>query len=167
MNKKIVLALVFLPTTLLLIWLTAINISISSMDEVKLRIKGYDPRDLFRGHYIEYVIDWENSDCTQFENATCPLTDFIGTRSVALRFYIPEQYAQKLDEAFRQGWSEEDKKDYTFEIIHAYKKGMSPKAKQLLINGKDWREMIKTPIDLARDDKDPIDLARDDKDPID
>lgn len=150
MNNKIVLGLIFAPMLALLIWVASINISIASMNDVKIRITGYDPRDLFRGHYIEYTIDWNKTDCSQFAENRCPIENFAylsdGWRN-SHRFYIPEQYASKLDEVFRNSWGTINDKDngseYIFEVIYAYKNGLSPKAKQLLINGKDWRELIK------------------------
>ena len=36
--------------------------------EVKVRIQGYDPRDLLAGHYIRYSIDWSKTYCTHFPN---------------------------------------------------------------------------------------------------
>lgn len=55
------------------------------------------------------------------------------------RFYIPEKNAHELDELFRR----RNTTNMTFEVVYSYHKGSEPLAKQLLINGKDWRESLK------------------------
>lgn len=124
------------PAVLLLIWVSVLSYQLHSGREVVLRISGYDPRSLLSGHYIQYQIDWENSDCGQFENGVCPKEEF----SRALfkgywgnngRFYVSEKQADALDKAVRSSKNEA-------EIVYSYRKGRRPYALRLLINGQSF-----------------------------
>lgn len=128
------LILMIAPALLLLGWVTILTAQIYSGKEVALRIKGYDPRSLLSGHYIQYQIDWENSDCGQFENGICPKDEFKralfnGYWGQNGRFYVSEKQAADLDRAVRSG-------DNVAEIVYSYRKGQKPYALRLLINGK-------------------------------
>ncbi|MCL2673143.1 MAG: hypothetical protein FWF01_01990 [Alphaproteobacteria bacterium] len=98
--------------------------------QVVVAITGYDPRDLLSGRYIEYVIDWDNTDCSQFSDAVCPKDEF-PQRS---RFYVPEAYADNLDRLFASRGQE-----LQFAVVYAYARGHRPVAKELLINGAGFR----------------------------
>lgn len=140
-KNKIIAALAF-PVAVLLVWTLLLTAKVLAMPEATVRIAGYDPRDLLSGHYIDYTIDWDNTDCAQFENNTCPQEDFARYADNAYwgsryRFYIPETHAQELDELFR--FNDEN---HVFEIIYKYSPGMRPVAKELLIDGRPWRETI-------------------------
>lgn len=128
--------LFFAPALMLLFWVMCLSYQVHSGREVSIRIKGYDPVSLLSGHFIRYEIDWDNTDCTQFEENVCPKADF----AKALRnnywgdngrFYVSEKDAQALDRAVRH-------KDNTAEIIYSYKQGKKPYAKRLLINGESF-----------------------------
>lgn len=134
--RKIYLKLILTiaPALLLLGWVTILTVQIYSGKEVALRIKGYDPRSLLSGHYIQYQIDWENSDCGQFENGVCPRVEFnraffSGYWGNSGRFYVSEKQAADLDRAVRSD-------DNVAEIVYSYRKGQKPYARRLLINGK-------------------------------
>ncbi len=129
-----------LPFFLLLSWAIGLHYQKMTMPEIELPIKGYDPRDLLAGHYIQYEIDWNNANCMQFENEVCPKEVFSHTGYNVPRFYIPEKDAKRLDTLFRRGMYKNKK--VTFSIIYAYTPGVQPIAKRLLINGKDWQEFI-------------------------
>lgn len=118
--------LVFLPILIVLIWVASINIELAKAKQVTIRIKGYDPRDLLSGHYIYYQIDWNNTDCTQFEDNTCPRKAFKN----AHRFYIDETKASDLEKKLQNT-------DNIAEIIFSYRRGYTPLAQKLLINGKE------------------------------
>lgn len=140
-KNKIITALAF-PIAVLLAWVLFLTIKVATMPEVTVRIAGYDPRDLLSGHYIAYTIDWENTDCSQFKNNTCPEEEFAKYSINAYwgdqyRFYIPEKYAAKLDRLFRI-----NREKHTFEVIYKYSSGISPVARELLIDGKPWQETI-------------------------
>ena len=101
---------------------------------------GYDPRDLLSGHYIQYQIDWDSTDCSQFRNGQCPEKDFCKEARWGrqCRFYIPEDKARDLDELFRK----RNDTDTKFEVVYSYRPGQKAVAKQLLINGQDWRNAL-------------------------
>ncbi len=140
MNKKI-LALVFIiPFITLLSWTGWLYIQQMCGKDVKVAVMGYDPRDLLSGHYIQYSIDWDKTDCSQFLNGVCPRDEFCleAEWGRQCRFYIPEKNAEELDNLFRN----RDRNNMIFEVIFSYHKRSEPIAKQLLINGKDWRESL-------------------------
>ncbi len=129
--------IIFIPAICIFLFCLSLWLLKYEQPEVILRIQGFDPRDLLSGHYISYQIDWQNSDCTQFENNKCPKENF---ETVSQRFYIPEKYAYELDKRFRQA----DFNNDVFEIIYAYSPRFLPIAKRLLINGQNWEICIKT-----------------------
>ena len=139
---KIIAALTF-PILVLVLWVIFLTVKSMMLPEVTVRIGGYDPRDLLSGHYIAYTIDWAKTDCSQFEDKICPEKEFKSYATKAFwgrqfRFYIPEQYAHELDTMFRNGSG-----NHVFEVVYKYAPGVKPLAKDLLIDGKPWQEVIK------------------------
>lgn len=122
------IGLVFLPVLILLLWVATIEVQIHQGKEVVVRIKGYDPRDLLAGHYIYYQLDWENTDCSQFENGICPTKAFERTG----RFYVSEKEAVMIEQELRDD-------DVQAEIVFSYQRGIQPKALDLLLDGQSWR----------------------------
>ena len=141
MNKKILALLLFAPLIALCSWTASLYARQAAGREVRVAVRGYDPRDLLSGHYIRYTIDWGRTDCGQFFNGVCPRNEFCKEARWGrqCRFYIPEANAKELDGLFRR----RNSTNMLFEVIYSYKKGSEPLAKQLLINGKDWRESLK------------------------
>jgi len=142
MQKIKIITALSLPIVALLLWTATLCVKYLTMPEVVVRIGGYDPRDLIGGHYIAYTIDWEKTDCTQFKGSKCPEKEFanhsINSRwGEQHRFYIPEQYAEKLDNMFRRGSG-----NHIFEVVYKYASGIKPLAKELRIDGKPWQETI-------------------------
>jgi len=89
-NKSLVLAFL-IPAIALASWVLVLSHERRSGDEVKVVIKGYDPRDLLSEHYIQYEIDWEKTDINQFWQYQSYKDDF-GTESKCgsqCRYYIP------------------------------------------------------------------------------
>ncbi len=119
------IALVFLPIIALLFWVAMIEVQRGQGKEVVVRLRGYDPRDLLSGHYIQYWLDWDKTDCSQFENNVCPIFSFerVG------RYYVPEDKALLLEKLIR---------DNGAEMIFSYQKGMKPLVLKLLVNGEPW-----------------------------
>lgn len=143
MRKYLVMAAFCASFLILFGWMSQVALTAKKAPTVTLAITGYDPRDLLSGHYIQFQIDWDKSDCTQFNPPVCPKDRFRG----AQRFYIPEEYAPALDRRFRMSsplsptfGTQRD----VFEVVYAYPKNAKPTPRQLLINGKDWRETIKS-----------------------
>lgn len=128
------LILMIAPALLLLGWVSVLSYQLHNGKEVVLRIRGYDPRSLLSGHYIQYQIDWENSDCGQFANGDCPIEEFSralfkGYWGQNGRFYVSEKQANDLDRAVRNG-------ENVAEIVYSYREGRKPYALRLQINGK-------------------------------
>ncbi len=142
MKRYIFALFLSVPFFLLLAWAVGLHYQMVTMPEVTLPITGYDPRDLLAGHYIRYQIDWDKADCNQFENNICPEEAFKDkqTGRAVHRFYIPENRARALDTAFITGMHNGEK--LSFSVVYAYKDGVKPIPKRLLINGKDWQETI-------------------------
>lgn len=142
MRKYLIIAAFCTSFLILFGWMSQVALTAKKAPTVKLAITGYDPRDLLSGHYIQFQIDWDKSDCTQFTPPVCPKDRF----GRAQRFYIPEEFAPALDRRFRssafRGGASAGKQD-VFEVVYAYPKNAKPTPRQLLINGKDWRETIK------------------------
>ena len=132
------IAFLFMPLVCLGVWIGVLSFQRSTFSEVKVVIKGYDPRDLLSGRYIAYQIDWDKTDCTQFENHVCPKNEFCKEARWGrqCRFYVPESDAFWLDRFFGTRFEN----DIVFEVVYAYQKGAKPIAKQLLIDGKPWRD---------------------------
>ena len=148
MDKKIWAVLFTLPLIVLVLWTAHLAYRRDTGREVKVAVQGYDPRDLLSGHYIQYQIDWQKTDCTQFIGNVCPENDFCkdATWGRQCRFYVPEQAAPELDVLFRRfRWGEDN---LAFEVVYSYQEGKQAIAKQLLINGKDWREYKKPEAEI-------------------
>ena len=94
--------------------------------------KHYDPRDLLSGHYLQLKLNWQKTDCLQFEDRKCPKDRF----APVYRFYIPEQEAQNLEKLIRNP-------DTKTELIFTYPEKREPKIKELWINGSKWSQALK------------------------
>ena len=141
MNKKALVLAFIAPFIALFTWTMWLYIQQTTGREVKVVVNGYDPRDLLSGHYIQYTIDWDRTDCYQFPDGICPKNNFCQEKQLTgqCRFYIPEKNAKELDRLF---WNRNNT-DMIFEVVYSYHKGREPLAKSLLIDGKDWRESLK------------------------
>jgi uncharacterized membrane-anchored protein len=123
--------------------------------EVTLAVTGYDPRDLLSGHYVIYTVDYGvNGLCRDYATMQpgyiCLDTKtFSQTRDVTCKhfirgvcyagrfdagiekFYIPENKAAMLDQKAR---------DKQASILISVSPEGQAQVKDLLINGKSWRE---------------------------
>lgn len=142
MKKYIWLVLLVLPWIYLVSWTFVLTYQRAHSPEIIVSITGYDPRDLLSGRYIAYQIDWEKTNCQQFEKGICPKTNFCrdGLWGEQCRFYVPEKDAPQLDKLFRN----RNQQNLRFEVVYAYQKNKEPIAKKLLINGADWQTYIQT-----------------------
>lgn len=140
MSKKFIGIILGLPILFLGIWGLYLSFLVNTGKDVILPVMGHDPRDLLSGHYITYLIDWDKVDCEQFENGMCPEDKFCTDAGWVsqCRFYIPQEHAEALDKLFIKRNDE----DLVFEVVYSYKKGFKATAKELLINGRPWREAI-------------------------
>lgn len=67
---KRVLIAVTLPILVLLGWAASLEFNQAIGAEVRLRVQGYDPRDLLAGHYIRYALKLDNA-CADHRSETC------------------------------------------------------------------------------------------------
>ena len=140
MKNKINAILISIPCAALLIFTLVLTIRFCIAKEVTVAISGYDPRDLLSGHYISYQIDWNKTDCSQFENNECPIEYFAKHKEHAqwggrYRFYIPQENAELLDRLFRS-------RNKNFQVVFSYSKRSAPLGKRLLIDGIEWRKAL-------------------------
>ena len=140
MKKYILLIILFIPLFYLIGWSLFLNHQRAQGTDIKVSITGYDPRDLLSGHYIAYQIDWEKTDCQQFSNGICPQKEFCSStyRGRECHFYVPEKQASLLDSLLRQ----RNNNPLRFEMVYSYTPGLTPMAKQLLINGQAWQDYL-------------------------
>jgi uncharacterized membrane-anchored protein len=125
----------------------------------RISIEGYDPRDLVRGHYLRYRLDfrWEEprERCTVAECAYClrgeagsePLVVRVGRDDTAgcdasfpetqldrlQQFFIPEDRGPVLERALRS----RDAK-----LLVKVSRGGSVVIQDLLLDGRPWREVV-------------------------
>ena len=143
MKNKVLLFILLIPVICLFIWNCFLWYDKDSGREITVTITGYDPRDLLSGHYIRYIIDWEKTDITQFENKSFTKQEFVDSlNKTSYRFYVSEKHAKYLDKLLTESWDvkEEDKKK--IEVIYSYKKGKHPIAKKLLVDGQPYQKII-------------------------
>lgn len=127
--------------------------------EWRFKITGYDPRDLLRGHYLVYRIDWgerpvdsECADCclcldrvegeqrvTRIEcqeARSCDAWLRVGEIDDLQRYYIPEDAPRQLEAAVMAGRGE---------LVLSFSRRGGLVIKDLLIDGKPWRDALRAP----------------------
>ena len=133
MKKDFIFLFLLLPACVFAVWIGLLYQQRNLGQEVRIKIEGYDPRDLLAGHYILY----QNNRISVKDNATgtaCKIDDFSGSH----KFYIPQKDSARLDKLFNQ-WRYQR---HTFEIVYSCVEGKKPMAKQMLIDGTDWRDFL-------------------------
>ena len=126
---------------------------------ITLPIEGFDPRDLLSGHYLTYRVDYAAGDCPADTDAavclapersivaadaiphSCTLyikghCDSGQFRADVERFYIPEAYAQVLEQKVR------DKKGAVELSVAADGTAV---IRELLIDGVPWQQAVTLP----------------------
>ena len=83
------LVLTMMPAVLLAVWAGYLLWQISAGMPVKIKLRGYDPRDLLAGQYISYVLDWEATDCAQFTQGICRWSMIFKTATMLRRWSFP------------------------------------------------------------------------------
>lgn len=162
MNRRILLiAALALPILALGVDAFMHHLQRASGEAVTLPIEGFDPRDLLSGHYLQYQVDYgvENgcdgyigsasvclrptrgiyprgdlpADCGLFIQGHC---DDHGIFLANIeRFYIPEEYAQSLEDKVR---------DHQGELALSVDRQGNAAIRDLLIDGKPWKEVAQT-----------------------
>jgi uncharacterized membrane-anchored protein len=141
MRKIFPVLAVTVPFVLLLAFLLQNVHERSAFPSYKIKISGYDPRDLLHGHYLQFRLDWNysvppypkaGSDdnrvlCLTGKKNVDPLVQVVEKQNVEhhqcqsfvqgkfvypnnfdigiSEYYVPEEYAQKLEELLRNGKS--------------------------------------------------------------
>lgn len=164
MNKRILL-IVALTLPILALGLNAWLKSEqrNSGEEIVLPIEGFDPRDLLSGHYLIYRVDYGvangchehnveasvclrpklgifakgklPADCELFIHGRCD--DSAAFSAGIERFYLPEEYAQALEDKVR---------DNQGELVLSVDSQGNVAIRDLLIEGRPWKEVV-TPAD--------------------
>lgn len=166
-NKQLLIA-VAIPFILLSLLIARAEYHIRNGEQWNFQLTGYDPRDLLRGHYLQFRLayDWDTGTNACRSGQTCCLcltkTEAIAPKvhktscEVAKtqcdgfmlsthqnklnRFYIAETEARKAEDLLRQ--ARIDKNAYLTVSIN--KKG-EPKIVDLLIDKQPIKELLKLP----------------------
>ncbi|MBN2134290.1 MAG: GDYXXLXY domain-containing protein [Acidobacteria bacterium] len=166
-NKFRILVSLLIPILCLFLLAVYKHIKANTGSTIILPITGYDPRDLLSGHYLAYRLDITIADgCTENDSDVylcleqnedgsvsgrqiaraeaadyeCDVvmkgrcSSFNGFTGGIERFYIPEQHAAYLDDAVRKG---------KCSLLVKVDKFCNPAIKDMLIDGKSWKEYIK------------------------
>ncbi len=153
-NKGILIALI-IPILVLAVWVGYKQFTFSIGKEITLPIMGYDPRDLLSGHYLTYRIDygiggicagsfrgqdgyvclspkrfssWRPENCKLMIKGFCSRSQFIAGIE---RYYVPEKDAKRLEGLVQSGEAS---------IVLSVSPIGEAQIKDLLINGKPWRD---------------------------
>lgn len=130
MNKKYLsLAGLLLPIVFFIGLIAQLQIAAWDLPIVRVAVRGYDPRDLLSGHYLNLRVDWEKTDCFQFSDNQCPEQRF-RSRYV---YYIPETKARPLEKLLTEP-------DLDTQLVFSYPSKGLPQVLDLEINGKSWIE---------------------------
>ncbi len=124
--------------------------------EWRFKINGHDPRDLLRGHYLTYRIDWAeqpaDSECVDcclcmnrlgdeqhvtrvecYAAESCDAWLRVGEIENLQRYYIPEDAPRQLEAAVMAGRGE---------LVLSFSKRGGMVIKELLVDGRPWREAL-------------------------
>jgi len=129
MKKYFVLLVLLFPAFFFMAWIGVLVNRVDQAQLVEVPITGYDPRDILRGHYLRYRIDSRSFYRSDYPDCQLPT----GSNN---RYFIPEKESAQLDSLFRQN-------QHRFSIVFSCRKGHKAIAKELLIDGRDWRDVIK------------------------
>ena len=131
--NKLKTFLLFLPFIGMCAWAMYYANFVKHAVEVVVPVTGYDPRNFLSGHYLEFQIDWANANCEQASwHGSCPKEAFAKVE----RFYIPENKAHELERLLNNN-------DIKTEVVFAYQTGARPIAKELLIDGQEWKKYLR------------------------
>lgn len=131
MNKKILSVLLAVPVVFFICWIGYLKISEINAPTYVIAVRGYDPRDLLSGHYLNLRLDWDNTDCEQFGEKRCPVEKF----NYLYRFYVPEHDAPILEKILMR-------QEATAALTFVWPDKRIPRIKDLQINSKPWQESV-------------------------
>jgi len=128
-NRSLLLLALFSPLLVLTIWAAELEIRYIMSPKVLISATGYDPRDLLSGHYLNLRLDWNNTDCTQFEGNICDKKNF----NKRYRYYLPEKEAKALDKVLAR-------QNLGLLLEFSYTQGREPILRNLFIENLPWKE---------------------------
>lgn len=118
------LALLLLPTIALAGWALSIAVKRAELPEMRVAIVGYDPRDLLRGHYLQFRLDLaagEATPCACLDpnpadalrplarpvpcpapSAPPPCPYYVDTPRQTFRYYLPQEKALDYEKLLRE-----------------------------------------------------------------
>lgn len=159
-NRKQVLLILLIPFVAMLLLSFWKSYRFNVGNTIELKVEGFDPRDLLRGHYVTYQVRYGVDNLCYNKNASFRAAGFIcfdtkqfsyqrfrsctnmlkgicqrGRFSAGIeKFYIPQEHATALDKHLRE-------KRGSIQIsLTADGKAM---VKELLIDGRAWQEVVK------------------------
>lgn len=103
--------------------------TLSSYAKVEVVVKGYDPKDLLSGYYLNFAPDWEKTNCAQFVNNVCPKNDFDSNYV----FYINQSMSEKLTKAVDGN---------VIKLVFSYNTISQPIIVDMLVDGISYKEYI-------------------------
>lgn len=128
MLRKIRGLLLFLPVAALGAYMVYLS-GLANFARVEIAVTGYDPRDLFAGHYMNLRLDWAKTDCKQFVDGNCPIADFKGFYN----FYVKKEQATDLEKAVIKN---------DMKLIFSYQKGFEPMIVDLTVDGVSYKQYL-------------------------
>ncbi len=155
-SKNLIISALVFPVVALGIFTAFKKYKIEVGTKIVLPISGYDPRDLLSGHYLVYTVEYgatpdcdmgsqpepsyycidakrfyrfKPSTCSAIIRGRCQYNRFLADIE---KFYIPEDKASELDKLVRG-------KEAAIEISVQF--DGTAQVRDLLINGKSWREL--------------------------
>lgn len=164
MNKRNQIIALLIPMLITLASIAKSEYRLSVGEMWTFKISGYDPRDLLRGHYVTYQVefDWQKDkgvcsdkddcclclnrkkrslDSTKVSKVSCSLAvdrcDGLMREEYIKelrKYFIPEDKGKALEKAIREKGAE---------ILVAISDDGYPAVRDLLVNGKTWLETIK------------------------
>lgn len=156
MKKAFIMIFLLLPAIFFALWIARLSLQSNRGQEIVLAIKGYDPRSMLSGHYIQYQVDWDltpqksiqvlNDSLKMGIKKTCndenppkcffDLQKWYSVMGRFQRFYVPEIDADRLNRLLIAD------NGLRFDVVFAVQFGRRPVAQKLLINGIDWRQFL-------------------------
>lgn len=164
MHKKTLVA-VLVPFVLLCLLIIRAEITLSKGQEWQFQVQGYDPRDLLRGHYLRFRVDynWETSNMCSDANDCCLCLTDTGAlvpkvkrvsceiaknqcdgymrsefENSLNRYYIAENQAARAEQILREAQAD----NAAFITLSINRKG-EPLIKDMILHGESLENLIK------------------------
>ncbi len=164
MNKRNKIIALLIPILIILGGIGKSEYQLATGEMWRFKISGYDPRDLLRGHYVTYQVefDWQKDKGVCSDTKDCCLClsrkkDSLGSTKVSKmscsmaidrcdglmreeyikelrKYFIPEDQGKALEKVIREKEAE---------ILVAISDKGYPAVRDLLVNGETWSKVMK------------------------